>query len=89
MPLEKTVGLPDSLVLETDEGTLLTRSAVLHLLDGLGGLWRVLAVAARVIPSVVRDTVYGGIARVGYRLFARPAEACPLVPQRLRARFDP
>ena len=90
VPLEKTVGLPDSLVLETGEGTLLTRSAaVLHLLDGLGGLWRVLAVAARVIPSVVRDTVYGGIARVRYRLFARPAEACPLVPQRLRARFDP
>ncbi len=90
VPLEKAVGLPDSLVLETGEGTLLTRSAaVLHLLDRLGGLWRVVALVARVVPPVVRDMVYGGIARVRYRLFARPTEACPLVPQPLRARFDP
>lgn len=90
VPEEEAIGLPDSLVLMTGERTLLTRSAVvLHLLDRLGGLWRVLAVFARVVPSGVRDRVYGGIARVRYRLFARPSEACPLVPQHLRARFDP
>lgn len=81
--------LPDSLVLETAEGRLLTRSAaVLHALARLGGLWRLLGALARLVPPVLRDAAYDAVARVRYRVFARPAEACPVVPAALRARFD-
>jgi predicted DCC family thiol-disulfide oxidoreductase YuxK len=81
--------LPDSMVVVTASGDLLTRSrAVRHLLQRLGGLWRVAAVAAGLCPTWLLDRLYDGIAAVRLRLFARPAEACPFLPPRLRARFD-
>jgi len=85
-PRRKT--LPDSLIVLTADGTLLTRSAaVLHLLRRLGGIWRLLAVVAGFIPTVVRDGVYDGIARIRHFLFRTPAQSCPLVPPDLRGRF--
>lgn len=84
------VAIPDSLVLRTSEGTLLTRSdAVLHLMKRLGGVWRVLAVVGEVIPRGLRDATYDGIAAVRHRLFAKPSDACPIVPKDLRLRFGP
>ncbi len=81
--------LPDSLILETAEGAFLMRSAaVLRALARLGGLWRLLAAAGALIPTPLRDTAYDAVARVRYRLFARPVEACPVTPPHLRARFD-
>ena len=81
--------LPDSLVLRTSDGRLLTRSAgVLHLLARLGGLWRVAAFALRVLPTAARDAAYDLVAAIRYKLFARPTESCPLVPASLRERFD-
>jgi len=62
--------------------------AVLYLAERLGGLWRVLALVARAVPSRVRDGLYDAVARVRHRLFARPAEACPIVPAELRARIE-
>lgn len=85
-PRRKT--LPDSLVVLTADGALLTRStAVLHILRRLGGGWGLLAIIAGVVPTVARDWLYDGIARVRSRLFRRPPEVCPLVPQELRERF--
>jgi predicted DCC family thiol-disulfide oxidoreductase YuxK len=82
--------LPDSLILETADGAFLMRSAaVLRALARLGGLWRLLAAAGGLIPTPLRDAAYDAVARVRYRLFARPAEACPVTPPHLRARFDP
>jgi predicted DCC family thiol-disulfide oxidoreductase YuxK len=82
--------LPLSLVVRTETGTLLTRSAgVLHILRRLGGVWRLLAGLLMLLPTLVRDRLYDGVARMRHRLFARPAEVCPLMPPRLRARFDP
>jgi predicted DCC family thiol-disulfide oxidoreductase YuxK len=81
--------LPDSLVLRTSEGELLTRSAaVLHAMRRLGGAWRVLAAAVSVLPASLRDWLYDGVARVRYRLFRPPADACPITPPHLRSRFD-
>jgi predicted DCC family thiol-disulfide oxidoreductase YuxK len=80
--------LPDSFVILTADGAVLTRSAaVRYVLARLGGLWRVLSVAAGVVPGWLLDRVYDGIARVRGRLFARPAEACPVLPKHLRERF--
>jgi predicted DCC family thiol-disulfide oxidoreductase YuxK len=82
--------LPDSLVVRTTERTILTRSAsVLHILQRLGGLWRVLGIVVHLIPLTLRDKMYDGIARVRHRLFQAPAESCPIIPANLRVRFMP
>ena len=82
--------LPLSLVVRTEKGTLLTRSAgVLHILRRLGGVWRLLAGVLVLLPPALRDRLYDGVAHVRLHLFARPAELCPLMPPSLRARFDP
>ncbi len=81
-------GLPDSIVLLTAEGRLLTRSsALIHIGLRLGGLWRPLAFSARLLPTSLRDAVYRAVAAVRHRLFAKPKDSCPLAPPRLRTRF--
>jgi predicted DCC family thiol-disulfide oxidoreductase YuxK len=80
--------LPDSLIVLTADGRVLTRSrAVRHLLIRLGGLWGVLARLAVVIPAPLGDAAYDVVAGLRHRLFARPPEACPILPRRLRSRF--
>ena len=82
--------MPDSLVVRTDDGRLLTRSAaVLHMLERLGGFWRVLAALAVPFPRPWLDRTYDAIARIRHRLFAKPQDACPVAPREIRARFDP
>ncbi|MBK7952200.1 MAG: DUF393 domain-containing protein [Deltaproteobacteria bacterium] len=82
--------LPDSIVLELEDGTILTRSAAaLEIASRLGGFWRLLALAGRLAPKPLLDAGYDGIARVRKRLFAQPKDACPILPPDLRARFDP
>jgi predicted DCC family thiol-disulfide oxidoreductase YuxK len=81
--------LPDSLVVETQGGELLTRSAaVIHILGRLGAPWRWLGGVARVFPRTLLDALYDFVARVRYRVFGREPEACPLIPKELRSRFD-
>jgi len=88
VPEWERAGLPDSLVLRTAQGALLVRSAaVLEILDRLGGLWRVVSFVARLVPAALRDALYDWVARVRYRLFARPPGTCPVVPAHLRSRF--
>jgi predicted DCC family thiol-disulfide oxidoreductase YuxK len=90
VPKERRAGLPDSIVVLTKEGALLVRSdAFLHVLLGLGGGWRILAGALRLIPRAVRDAAYDFIARIRYGVFGKRDELCPIVPADLRARFDP
>jgi len=80
--------LPDSVVVLTEQSALLTRSeAVLHLLERIGGPWRVLGWLVLGIPRGWRDAVYDAVARLRHRLFARPAEACPTIPEPWRKRF--
>lgn len=82
--------LPLSLVVRMEKGTLLTRSsAVLHIMRRLGGFWRLLAGVLILLPATLRDRLYNGVARIRHRIFAQPAEVCPLMPLALRARFDP
>lgn len=81
--------LPDSLVVETGDGRLLTRSsAVIHILGRLGAPWRLLGGVARVLPRALLDALYDLVARVRYRVFGREADACPVIPKQLRSRFD-
>jgi predicted DCC family thiol-disulfide oxidoreductase YuxK len=80
--------LPDSIVVATANGEVLWRSAaVRHVMNRLGGLWRVGATLANIFPVKLQDTVYDGVARIRHKLFKKPTDACPLMPKELRARF--
>jgi predicted DCC family thiol-disulfide oxidoreductase YuxK len=82
--------LPNSLVLLTSDGRLLVRSAAtLHLARRLGNPWHTLGAIASIVPAALLDALYDRVAAVRHRLFAPPADACPVVPAHLRDRFDP
>lgn len=88
IPKASQATLPDSLVVLTADGGVLARSSgVVHIMSRLGGLWRVLASVAWLVPAPLLDAVYDFVAGIRYRLFARPAESCPVLPKHLRARF--
>jgi predicted DCC family thiol-disulfide oxidoreductase YuxK len=90
VPENERDGLPDSLVLRTEQGVLLTRTAaVVALLRRLGSPWGRLAAVVATVPIRIADRLYDGVARVRSRLFRRPREACPRVPPPWRDRFDP
>ncbi|MGA8873589.1 MAG: DCC1-like thiol-disulfide oxidoreductase family protein [Candidatus Acidiferrales bacterium] len=90
VPAERRAGLPDSIIVLTNEEALLARSdAFLHILRRLGGGWKILAAVLSVVPRGLRDAAYDFIARVRYRIFGKRDELCPIVPPDLRARFDP
>jgi predicted DCC family thiol-disulfide oxidoreductase YuxK len=77
-----------SVVVKAADGrTLLRSDAVVHILQRLGGYWRLFGIAFGVLPRVVRDAMYDGVARVRYRIFGRTKDACPIVPPDLRSRF--
>ena len=81
--------LPDSIVVRTSEGKLMVRSAaLLYVCERLGGVWRLVSIFARIVPTTLKDSLYDRIAGVRYRLFAKPVEVCPIIPRDLRARFD-
>ncbi len=87
---EARVGLPDSLVVATSGGRLLTRSgAVLHLLRGLGGGWGLVGRVAAILPPRWVDGLYEAVARHRGGWFRAPDQACPRLPGDQRARFDP
>jgi len=90
MSREQQAALPDSIVIRRADGELLTRSAaVIHIIHTLGGRWRIGAWVLVAIPRPLRDFGYATIARARHKLFAKPADACPLVPPAWRGRLKP
>lgn len=82
--------LPDSVILQTADGQVLSRSrAAFCVLETLGGKWRLLARAFGLLPKSLTDTIYDGIARIRRSLLPPPPRSCPLVPEDLRRRFLP
>ena len=82
--------LPDSIVVLAPDGALLMRSgAVIHVLERIGGPWRLLGLLLRVVRRGIRDAGYDGVARLRHQLFRKPADVCPVTPPELRARFEP
>lgn len=71
----------------TAAARVLRRSrAVLHAVGELGRGWKVIVMAARLLPRGLSDTVYTAIARRRYRLFGQ-LDACPLPRPEWRGRF--
>jgi predicted DCC family thiol-disulfide oxidoreductase YuxK len=89
VPAALRAGLPDSIAVLTPDGRLLARSAaVIHILERIGGPWRLPGGLLALVPHRLRDMGYDGIARVRHRLFRKPTDACPVTPPELRARFE-
>ena len=63
--LEERSGLVklSSLVVEVDERVLVKSAGVLELMKSLGGVWRLLAIPARLMPGFVRDGLYDFVAK--------------------------
>lgn len=79
----------DSIVVQTSSGLLLQLSAaVLHILNRLGGAWRILAFILRPIPKGLLDRLYDLVAKYRKHLFPTPETICPIVPEELRSRFS-
>jgi predicted DCC family thiol-disulfide oxidoreductase YuxK len=79
-------GEPDSVRVETGDQVLDRSAAVLAILEALGGHWRAMALAGRLIPRPLRDALYRFIARHRYRWFGK-ADACSLPSAALKKRL--
>jgi predicted DCC family thiol-disulfide oxidoreductase YuxK len=89
VPPAERAALPDSLALVTPDGRVRVRSAALREVGfRLGGLWRLLAALAGLVPAALLDRGYDWIARRRKGMFAEPEDACPILPPDLRNRFD-
>ncbi len=89
LPPETIARLPDSIVLVTEDGERLIESdAVLRCLQMLGGLWTLLGFALLAVPRPLRDLGYRLVGARRYALFGRMRDACPLMPEELRSRFQ-
>ena len=89
VPAAARAGLPDSIVTLAADGALLVRSAaVIHILERIGGPWKLLGRLLAIIPRWARDAGYDAVARVRHLLFRRPDDTCPVTPPELRARFE-
>ncbi|MCF5935948.1 DCC1-like thiol-disulfide oxidoreductase family protein, partial [Xanthomonas perforans] len=76
---------PLSFLLVDTTGAWTDSDAIVRVLAGLGGLWR-LSEALRLIPRRVRDLGYRLIARNRYRWFGR-SDHCMLPTPEQHARF--
>ncbi|CAN5504545.1 hypothetical protein BH09SUM1_BH09SUM1_01460 [soil metagenome] len=86
--VRKRIG--DSFGLYSGGGRVLTRSrGALLVAERLGGLWRVLAVIGKIIPSPLADVAYSAIAAIRGWLFTKPNNLCPVIPRHLRRRMLP
>jgi predicted DCC family thiol-disulfide oxidoreductase YuxK len=89
VPAERRATLPDSIVLERADGVLLVGSdATAHMLVRLGGGWSVLGRLLGRVPRALREAAYRWVAARRLRWFAAPEASCPVLPDRLRARFE-
>ena len=76
---------PNSLLLLRNGQAWTDSDAILRVLAGFGGAWRV-ALAMRVIPRFLRDPAYRWLARNRYRWFGR-SDACWLPEPEHAPRF--
>lgn len=86
--------VPESLLLlerEADEGfRVLTRSAAaLRVAVLVGGGWKLLGRAGRLLPRRLADALYDGVARYRHRLAPVAPATCPLPTPETAARFLP
>lgn len=76
----------DSVVLQQNGISFRKSSAVVKLLQAMGGVWSVLGLLLWLIPRPLRDVCYGFIARNRYRVFGQKL-SCRMPSPEERNRF--
>jgi predicted DCC family thiol-disulfide oxidoreductase YuxK len=61
-------------------------SAIIHVLKGMGGKWKILSGLMRIIPHFLSNSIYDFIAGKRYGWFGRTAE-CMLMKGPMKHRF--
>lgn len=75
----------DTVVYLSGDKTFLRSTAILNLLNDLGGGWR-LFYSLIIIPPYIRDIIYNLVARSRYRIFGRRV-SCMVPPKDIENRF--
>lgn len=87
---EQAAEFPDSLILLTEDQTVLTLSdAAVYAMKTLPPGWRRVAKVLGILPKPLGDFGYRCVAAIRKKIFKKPAGACPLVAPALRERFLP
>lgn len=76
---------PETMIVVEGDRALRNSDAVLAIYDGLGWPWKA-AIVFRLVPRIVRDAIYGWVARNRYRIFGK-RDTCWLPPEHLRDRL--
>ncbi|MBR0345820.1 MAG: thiol-disulfide oxidoreductase DCC family protein [Rudaea sp.] len=79
---------PVSVLLVEDGRAHVESAAVVRVLAGFGGGWRIAAATLHLVPTAIRDHAYRYVARHRYRWFGR-REVCWLPDPRDAGRFLP
>ncbi|MFN2426959.1 MAG: thiol-disulfide oxidoreductase DCC family protein [Candidatus Binatia bacterium] len=88
VPERVRVSRPDSVVVVRGDEVLMRGSAVIAILEALGGWWRMVGSFLRLAPRSAVDAAYDAVAARRYRWFGRKAESCPLMPAALAGRVE-
>ena len=87
---EERADLPDSVVFLGSDAKFKTKStAIIAILDHLGGGWRVCAAIMKIIPRFIRDFFYDHVAAIRHKFFRRPKDLCPMLSPDMQNRFLP
>jgi predicted DCC family thiol-disulfide oxidoreductase YuxK len=70
---------------QATEGLLARSDAILHVVEQLGGIWRICRLG-KAIPKALRDAIYKVVARNRYRVFGKH-ETCLLPEAKYRTKF--
>ena len=76
------------LFIESTGETFYKSDAVIALLERLGGIWFILAKIMKIIPGIIRDSIYDYIAKIRYKLFGKiDDKICPLLPKNYQSKI--
>jgi len=78
----------NTMVLWEEQGVFRKSTAATRVLIRLGGVWRLIGSALRLVPRPLRDAGYSLVARHRYRIFGKK-ETCRMPTAAERARFLP
>ena len=79
----------ESIILYIENGEILYKSdAAIALLERLGGKWFILAKIVKIIPKIIRDTLYDFIAKIRYKLAGKIEDkTCPLLSKNYQSKI--
>ncbi len=78
--------LPDSILVWKDNRLYMKTQAIIHVLQSMGGKWKILSGLMRFIPLFIANPLYDVIARKRYGWFGRTTE-CMLMKGTMKHRF--